>query len=186
MALITFASDLPRLALRLGEEDYFTQARFRCAMMWNAAEIVFKPFSTAAELEEFPEGRVWGEKSDLQWRACDGKFHLVLTATDSEPIPEIFGNRKQLAKPPLAHEVFLWGEYDDQEKKWLEIKVPRLFEYQPFLGSTPARGSRVRLAVYEYEIPESRKLWELGKEVEIPFISRVYRYGKVLGEGESL
>jgi len=186
MALITFASDLPGLALRLGEEDYFTPARFRYAMRWNAAKIEFKPFSTVAEFEKFPEGRVWGENSDLQWRARDGKFHLVLTAAEGEPVPEIFVNRKPLTKPPTVHEVFLWGEYDDQEKTWLEIKVPKLFNYQPFLSNSPLRGSRVRLAVYEYEIPESRQLWELGQEIEVPFISRVYRYGKVLGEGEAL
>lgn len=188
MALITFASDLPSLALRAGEEDYFSTDRFRYAMMWNAAEILFKPFSTLTEFEDFPEGRVWGEKCDVQWRARDGRFHLVLIAADGEPVPEIFvlENRKQLSKPPAMHEVFLWGEYDDKEQRWLEIKVPRLFEYAPFLAKPATRGSRVRLAVYEYEIAESRKLWELGQQVEVPFISRVYRYGKVFGEGESL
>lgn len=184
MAMITFASQVDHFNLLADGENYLTPARFQYALGWDAGRIEFTLFTDPAKWQNFPSGRIWGDRDDLQWRRRDDGWHFVLlTECGETAIPEIFpaAHQKSLVASGETYEVFLWGEYDKSAQNWIEIKVPKRFNYRPFFPGPADPPARVRLQVYAYECPENRRIWEFGQKVELPFVSRVYRYGKIIG-----
>jgi hypothetical protein len=185
MAMITYASAVDHFNLLAAGENYLTPARFQYTLGWDAGRIELAPFVDSAPWQNFPNGRIWGDQTDLQWRRRDDGWHFVLLAESGEsPIPEIFpaAHQKTLTAIGEPHEVFLWGEYDKGAQNWIEIKVPKRFDYHSFFPGQAESPARVRLQVHAYECSETRSLWEFGRKVPLPFVSRVYRYGKLIGE----
>jgi len=179
MAILTYARGLNKTTFS-ALCAAFAQDAFQYCLRWDDFSINLEQFGKDADWVESANGRIWGETSDLQWRCRDGLYHCVLI-NDEENIPDDFPQNVRHLLPTASHvyKVYLWGEHDQIEHRWIEIKVPQLFDYSDLLAGQPAR---VRLTVYEYDLEDERTLWEFGQPVTVPVASKVYRYGKIIGE----
>lgn len=178
MANLSYAQDLTKDAF-IELCSAFADDAFQYCMCWDDFVIGLEPFGKDPHWKENANGRIWGETSDLQWRSRDGLYHCVLITDDEEVPDDFFPNARVLPEASHVYKVYLWGEHDRDEHRWIEVKVPRLFDYSSLLSGEPAR---VRLTVYEYGFEEERTLWEFGQPVPVPVVSKVYRYGKLIGE----
>ncbi|MFQ5638876.1 MAG: hypothetical protein ACE5IR_12885 [bacterium] len=182
MALITFAQQLPEATLTSLPRAFLDEVEFAYALAWNPTDVVFEPFEDFSSLAAFHGGRVWGVSMDLQWQKRGNMHNLVLITEDEDNIPDFFPqeNHLKLVDPPRTERAFFWGEYDDEINEWLEIKIPRRIDYAPFFTSQGSPPTRVQIEIFEYVLQEKCKLWQFGEPVEIPVISKVYRYGKLV------
>ncbi len=187
MALIAYAKvKIDKELFHTWQYDPGEQYLFRYAILRNPSEIHFTSFSNLAVLSDFPEGRIWGETLDLQWKTKNGIWHFVLIAENESDIPDFFQqeNRKKLTGPlGFEEKAFLWGEYDDSINKWLEVKVPKQIDYASLLEPTKQKSPRVRLEIIKYTTYETRDLWCFGEKINLAVDSSIYRYGKVIEYG---
>ena len=105
---------------------------FKWMILEAVDEVKFGPLSNEINLGRYKSGRVFSPACEIRWQYESNLFHTVLTGNITQPPAPLTSETRELLAGDFDHQdgsYFLWGEWSDNDPRWLEASIPHIFDY---------------------------------------------------------
>jgi hypothetical protein len=124
-------------------------ASFNWMILEAVDEVMFDGYHSAIDLSRYDNGRVFGTDGEVRWQRDEKKFHVLLVGSIAQPPTSLVAYSKELPANLFEYKrrrYYLWGEWTDNLRDWVEASVPHIFNYP-----TPPSSGRWRYALTTIE-----------------------------------